>query len=154
MVIRACPWVTLSPAPTCMASTVPLLLALTRWPAVHLLDAAWFYRMLTFHGINMLIFWILFFEVAILYFAVARVETSLERIARRVRQGGHDVAEAEVRRRWTRSLSLFPAYAARAVMTFWREMSSGRTMPATCRSRSSKFTRTSCLPSMTRLPLV
>lgn len=46
-----------------------LLLALTRWPAVHLLDATWFYRMLTFHGINMLIFWILFFEVAILYFA-------------------------------------------------------------------------------------
>ena len=46
-----------------------LTLALTRWPAVHLLDATWFYRMLTLHGINMLIFWILFFEVAILYFA-------------------------------------------------------------------------------------
>ncbi|MFP4596783.1 MAG: cbb3-type cytochrome c oxidase subunit I [Persicimonas sp.] len=46
-----------------------LLLALTRWPAVHLLDSSWFYRMLTFHGINMLIFWILFMEVAILYFA-------------------------------------------------------------------------------------
>jgi cytochrome c oxidase subunit 1 len=46
-----------------------LLIALTRWPAVHLLPADWFYRMLTLHGINMLIFWILFFEVAILYFA-------------------------------------------------------------------------------------
>ncbi len=46
-----------------------LLLALTRWQAVHLLSAEWFYRVLTFHGINMLIFWILFFEVAILYFA-------------------------------------------------------------------------------------
>lgn len=46
-----------------------LLLALTRWQAVHLLPAEWFYRILTFHGINMLIFWILFFEVAILYFA-------------------------------------------------------------------------------------
>src|SRR5262245_12542859 len=46
-----------------------LLLALTRWQAVHLLRVDWFYRILTLHGINMLIFWILFFEIAILYFA-------------------------------------------------------------------------------------
>jgi cytochrome c oxidase subunit 1 len=46
-----------------------ILLALTRWPAVHLLDPVWFYRILTMHGLSMLIFWILFFEVAVLYFA-------------------------------------------------------------------------------------
>jgi len=46
-----------------------ILLALTRWQAIHLLRVDWFYRILTFHGLNMLIFWILFFEVAILYFA-------------------------------------------------------------------------------------
>jgi cytochrome c oxidase subunit 1 len=46
-----------------------LLLGLTRWPAVHLLDAEWYYRVLTLHGLNMLIFWILNFEIAILYFA-------------------------------------------------------------------------------------
>jgi len=46
-----------------------LLVLLTRWPAVHLLDPAMYYRALTFHGINMLIFWIIFFEIAILYFA-------------------------------------------------------------------------------------
>ncbi|MBW2385149.1 MAG: cbb3-type cytochrome c oxidase subunit I [Deltaproteobacteria bacterium] len=46
-----------------------LLLALTRWPAVHLLDAEWYYRILTLHGLNMLIFWILSFEIAVLYFA-------------------------------------------------------------------------------------
>jgi cytochrome c oxidase subunit 1 len=46
-----------------------LLLGLTRWPAVHLLDAQWYYRILTLHGLNMLIFWILNFEVAVLYFA-------------------------------------------------------------------------------------
>jgi cytochrome c oxidase subunit 1 len=46
-----------------------LLIALTRWPAVHLLDAEWYYRLVTFHGLNMLILWILFFEVGILYFA-------------------------------------------------------------------------------------
>ncbi len=46
-----------------------LLLALTRWQTVHLLPTDWFYRILTFHGLNMLIHWILFFEVAVLYFA-------------------------------------------------------------------------------------
>jgi cytochrome c oxidase subunit I len=45
-----------------------LLLALTRWQAIHLLPLGSFYRVLTLHGFNMLIFWILFFEVAILYF--------------------------------------------------------------------------------------
>ena len=46
-----------------------ILLGLTRWPAVHLLPADWFYRILTVHGVNMLIFWVLFFEMAILAFA-------------------------------------------------------------------------------------
>ena len=46
-----------------------LLLALTRWPSVHLLSDAWYYRLVTVHGLSMLIFWILFMEVAILYFA-------------------------------------------------------------------------------------
>ncbi|MCP3958405.1 MAG: cytochrome c oxidase subunit I, partial [bacterium] len=45
------------------------LLALTRWQAVHLLPADWYYRLLTAHGLNMLIFFIIFFEMAILYFA-------------------------------------------------------------------------------------
>jgi cytochrome c oxidase subunit I len=41
---------------------------LTRWPAVHWLAADTFYQVLTAHGIDMLIFWIIFFEVAVLYF--------------------------------------------------------------------------------------
>ncbi len=45
-----------------------LLVLLTRWQAVHLLDAVWFYRVLTIHGMNMLIFFIIFFEMAVLYF--------------------------------------------------------------------------------------
>ena len=48
-----------------------LLVALTRWPAVHLLPADWFYLVLTAHGADVLLFWIVFFEVAILYFASA-----------------------------------------------------------------------------------
>ena len=45
-----------------------LAVTLTRWPAVHLLPADKFYQLLTFHGVNMLIFWIIFFEMAVLYF--------------------------------------------------------------------------------------
>ncbi|HWI80731.1 cbb3-type cytochrome c oxidase subunit I [Ramlibacter sp.] len=41
---------------------------LTRWPAVHWLAPDTFYMVLTAHGIDMLIFWIIFFEVAVLYF--------------------------------------------------------------------------------------
>ena len=43
-----------------------LLVALTRWPAVHLLPAEWFYLVLTGHGANVLLFWIIFFEMAVL----------------------------------------------------------------------------------------
>ncbi|CAG0932405.1 cytochrome c oxidase subunit I [Rhodocyclaceae bacterium] len=42
---------------------------LTRWPAVKLLPADTFYMVLTAHGIDMLIFWIIFFEMAVLFFA-------------------------------------------------------------------------------------
>ncbi len=48
-----------------------LLVALTRWPAVHLLPADWFYLALTAHGLDVLLVWIIFFEIAILYFASA-----------------------------------------------------------------------------------
>ena len=46
-----------------------ILMVLTRWQAVHLLSATMYYRMVTAHGLNMLIFFIIFFEMAILYFA-------------------------------------------------------------------------------------
>jgi cytochrome c oxidase subunit 1 len=45
-----------------------LLVTLTRMPAVHLLPADRFYQLLTTHGVNMLIFWMISFEIAILYF--------------------------------------------------------------------------------------
>ncbi|HEU5209520.1 MAG TPA: cbb3-type cytochrome c oxidase subunit I [Longimicrobiales bacterium] len=46
-----------------------ILILLTRWQAVHLLEPVMFYRVLTAHGISMLIFFIIFFEMAVLYFA-------------------------------------------------------------------------------------
>ncbi|KIL98689.1 Cytochrome c oxidase (B(O/a)3-type) chain I [Paramagnetospirillum magnetotacticum MS-1] len=48
-----------------------LLVALTRWPTVHLLPADLFYLALTAHGIDILIVWCIFFEVALMYFASA-----------------------------------------------------------------------------------
>lgn len=46
-----------------------LLVAATRAPSVHLLDAETFYMALTLHGTAILLFWVIFFEIAVLYFA-------------------------------------------------------------------------------------
>ncbi len=46
-----------------------LMIALTRWQAVHLLPADRFYEFVSAHGMVMLIFWIIFFELAALIFA-------------------------------------------------------------------------------------
>ncbi len=48
-----------------------LLISLTRWQAIHLLSPVWFYRLVTAHGFDMLVAWIVFFEVAGLYFGGA-----------------------------------------------------------------------------------
>ncbi|MBI2917840.1 MAG: cbb3-type cytochrome c oxidase subunit I [Chloroflexi bacterium] len=45
-----------------------LLIGLTRWQAVHLLPADLYYRFVSMHGMTMLVFWMVFFEVAGLYF--------------------------------------------------------------------------------------
>lgn len=42
---------------------------LTRWPAIRWLEADTFYMVLTAHGLDMLIFWLMFFEVGFLHFA-------------------------------------------------------------------------------------
>ena len=52
-----------------IGGVLALGVVLTRWPAVRLLEADTFYMVLTAHGLDMLIFWIIFFEIAILYFA-------------------------------------------------------------------------------------
>lgn len=52
-----------------VGATAAVLLVLTRWQAVHLLPAVWFYRILGVHGMSMLIFFIIFFEMAVLIFA-------------------------------------------------------------------------------------
>lgn len=55
---------------------------------------------------------------ALLYFSVRSAEICLERIARRVAEGGHDVPETVVRRRFSRSHANLPAYCAAADL--WR----------------------------------
>jgi len=56
-----------------IGGTMGLGVGLTRWPEVHLLGAQDFYKTLTGHGINVLIFWIIFFEMAVLAFASSTV---------------------------------------------------------------------------------
>lgn len=51
-----------------IGGVMALLIALTRWPAVHLLPQNLFYRFVTIHGTDMLVFWIVFFEMAGLIF--------------------------------------------------------------------------------------
>jgi cytochrome c oxidase subunit 1 len=51
-----------------IGAVAAVLLVLTRWQAVHLLNAEWYYRILGVHGMSMLIFFILFFEMAVLHF--------------------------------------------------------------------------------------
>jgi predicted ABC-type ATPase len=63
----------------------------------------------------------------LLYFAVPQVETCLARIARRVVEGGHDVPEADARRRFVRSAANFPTYAAKADR--WRLLDNGGPRP-------------------------
>lgn len=50
-----------------------LLIGLTRWEAVHLLPPNLYYLALTLHAFSTLIFWIIFMEMAILYFACTAV---------------------------------------------------------------------------------
>ncbi|KOP23815.1 hypothetical protein AMR41_24145 [Hapalosiphon sp. MRB220] len=44
-------------------------------------------------------------QVNLIYVGIDNVETSIERVATRVAQGGHNVPEEDIRRRYTRSLS-------------------------------------------------
>ena len=52
-----------------IAVIAALLLVLTRWQLFHLLPVDWYYRVLTLHGLDALVFWIIFFELAALTFA-------------------------------------------------------------------------------------
>lgn len=67
--------------------------------------------------------------VKLLYFFVDTPEQCLTRVARRVSEGGHDVPEADLRRRFMRSLENFVAYAS--VCDFWRIYDANGRQPVT-----------------------
>ncbi|MDZ4840801.1 MAG: hypothetical protein SH859_01475 [Hyphomicrobium aestuarii] len=52
------------------------------------------------------------YATRLLYFMTANVDACLGRVARRVAEGGHDVPEADVRRRYARSIGNFASYGA------------------------------------------
>jgi predicted ABC-type ATPase len=54
------------------------------------------------------------FEVVLIYIGTESVELNLDRIAKRVRAGGHNVPESDVRRRYRRSIENLPLAVTRA----------------------------------------
>lgn len=58
------------------------------------------------------------FAVNLLFFAVHSAETCLARVARRVSEGGHDVPQKDLRRRFARGSANFLAYAT--LVDLWR----------------------------------
>lgn len=56
------------------------------------------------------------YEVALIYLRLPDVEASIARVAHRVRLGGHGVPEADLRRRFGRSLANLETYKALADM--------------------------------------
>ncbi len=68
-------------------------------------------------------------QVRLLLFFVQTPEICLTRIARRVIEGGHNVPEVEVRRRFERAIANFPDYAARADV--WTVLDNARAAPVT-----------------------
>jgi predicted ABC-type ATPase len=67
--------------------------------------------------------------VKLLYFFVDTPELCIERVARRVSEGGHDVPELDLRRRYTRSLANFATYARQC--DFWRVYDANGRAPVT-----------------------
>jgi predicted ABC-type ATPase len=67
--------------------------------------------------------------VNILYFAVQTPEIALARIARRVSEGGHNVPEADARRRFSRSIANLPDYLG--ACDFWRVYDNNASSPKT-----------------------
>jgi predicted ABC-type ATPase len=63
------------------------------------------------------------------YFIVRDVSVALQRVARRISEGGHAVPEADVRRRFERSLSNLPAYVRR--VHGWRVFANDGAPPRT-----------------------
>jgi len=64
------------------------------------------------------------FEVVLVYIGTENVEINLQRIRQRVAAGGHDVPEADVRRRFRRSFDNLPLAAKRADSTLLFDNSS------------------------------
>lgn len=67
--------------------------------------------------------------VKLLYFFLDSPEQCLERVVRRVSEGGHDVPETDLRRRFGRSLANFSVYAQQC--DFWRIYDANKLPPMT-----------------------
>lgn len=67
------------------------------------------------------------FDINLLFFTVPSVETCLARIRRRISEGGHDVPEADVRRRYLRGAKNLGLYAG--AVDLWRVLDNAGPSP-------------------------
>jgi predicted ABC-type ATPase len=70
------------------------------------------------------------FMINLLFFIVQTPEICVSRIARRVSEGGHNVSESDVRRRFNRSIDNFQTYAQTA--SLWRVFDNDQSKPHVC----------------------
>ncbi|SEG51869.1 AAA family ATPase [Bosea lathyri] len=85
------------------------------------------------------------FGINLLFFLTASPEVSLSRIARRVSEGGHDVAEVDVRRRFARAIDNLPLYIG--AVDQWRVFDN-----ATLRPKAVAEGRRGCIALIERSP--
>ena len=77
------------------------------------------------------------FDVELVYVGTADVKINLDRILDRVAAGGHDVPEADVRRRAKRSIENAPAAAALCDFVFVFDNSGDKMLPIAHRALAS-----------------
>lgn len=68
-------------------------------------------------------------QFGLIYIALRTPELACERVARRVREGGHDVPPDKIADRWKRSLENLPWFLARASYSFVFDNSNSADLP-------------------------
>lgn len=67
------------------------------------------------------------YEVSLFFLQLSSVELAISRVAQRVKQGGHHIPEAVIRRRYQAGLDNFPIYAD--IVDYWTLLDNDRNQP-------------------------
>ena len=67
------------------------------------------------------------YEVSLFFLQLSSVDLAIRRVAQRVKQGGHHIPEAVIRRRYQAGLDNFPIYAD--IVDYWTLLDNDRNQP-------------------------